>query len=192
MRGSSRFKPVQDFQGVRTRRAKLQTAGVHSAVFSSDGRRVLTASTDNTARLLLERITCGASVRDLIPVQQIITRAPEEQALEQDEEDPMSSLKEILSQEALNDPFKLSPGSRAALALTGGHACKSAKESRELRELSQQRFKNGAMHGVSHGSGAPSLSLDVILGILELSPSIFNSSRAGQCCWQNPLIRIRS
>jgi hypothetical protein len=30
----------------------------------------------------------------------------------------MSSLKEILSQEALNDPFKLSPGSRAALALT--------------------------------------------------------------------------
>ena len=30
----------------------------------------------------------------------------------------MSSLKEILSQEGLNDPFKLSPAPRAALALT--------------------------------------------------------------------------
>ena len=39
----------------------------------------------------------------------------------------MSSLKEILSQEALNDPFKVFPGSRGALALTialaGGKDC---------------------------------------------------------------------
>jgi hypothetical protein len=39
----------------------------------------------------------------------------------------MSSLKEILSQEALSDPFKVFPGSRGALALTismpGGKDC---------------------------------------------------------------------
>jgi conjugative relaxase-like TrwC/TraI family protein len=42
-------------------------------------------------QLLLERISRGESVRDLVPVQQIITRTTEEQALEQEqEEEPLS------------------------------------------------------------------------------------------------------
>ena len=58
---------------------------------NSDTGKLVAYQLDLARRqLLLERITRGESVHDLVPVQEIITTAPLEQALEQKEEEPLS------------------------------------------------------------------------------------------------------
>jgi conjugative relaxase-like TrwC/TraI family protein len=58
---------------------------------NSDTAKLVAYQLDLARRqLLLERITRGESVRDLVPVQEIVTGAVEEQALRKDEEEPLA------------------------------------------------------------------------------------------------------